>query len=83
MTVAIQSGVVNGRASKHANIGILPGTGRRAVAPGDGARAVTLKGEASRTVPELVENYVARPARAAPQHTRRARLRACEAAWRR
>ncbi len=65
MTVAVMGCVVNGPGeSKHANIGIsLPGTGERPVAPvyEDGAKTVTLKGDAiARDFQALVEAYVDR-----------------------
>jgi (E)-4-hydroxy-3-methylbut-2-enyl-diphosphate synthase len=80
MTVAVMGCVVNGPGeSKHANIGIsLPGSGENPVAPVyvDGARTVTLKGEAiAEEFQQIVQNYVvtryggqAQAARAALQH---------------
>jgi (E)-4-hydroxy-3-methylbut-2-enyl-diphosphate synthase len=65
MTLAVMGCVVNGPGeSKHANIGIsLPGTGEEPVAPVyvDGARVMTLRGEAIvADFKQIVEDYVAR-----------------------
>jgi (E)-4-hydroxy-3-methylbut-2-enyl-diphosphate synthase len=65
MTVAVMGCVVNGPGeSKHADIGIsLPGTGEKPVAPVyvDGARTVTLKGDAiAAEFREIVDDYVRR-----------------------
>jgi (E)-4-hydroxy-3-methylbut-2-enyl-diphosphate synthase len=64
MTVAVMGCVVNGPGeSKQANIGIsLPGSGENPVAPVyvDGAKTVTLKGDAiAEDFQRLVQNYVA------------------------
>ena len=63
MTVAVMGCVVNGPGeSKHANIGIsLPGSGENPVAPVyvDGAKTVTLKGDAiAEEFQAIVQNYV-------------------------
>ncbi len=92
MTVAVMGCVVNGPGeSKHANIGIsLPGSGENPVAPVyvDGARTVTLKGEAiAEEFQQIVQNYVvtryggqAQAARAALQHEAPRADTACKAA---
>jgi (E)-4-hydroxy-3-methylbut-2-enyl-diphosphate synthase len=63
MTVAVMGCVVNGPGeSKHANIGIsLPGSGENPVAPVyvDGAKTVTLKGDAiAEEFQQIVQDYV-------------------------
>jgi (E)-4-hydroxy-3-methylbut-2-enyl-diphosphate synthase len=63
MTVAVMGCVVNGPGeSKHANIGIsLPGSGENPVAPVyvDGAKTVTLKGDAiAQDFQQIVQDYV-------------------------
>jgi (E)-4-hydroxy-3-methylbut-2-enyl-diphosphate synthase len=63
MTVAVMGCVVNGPGeSKHANIGIsLPGSGENPVAPVyvDGAKTVTLKGDAiAQEFQQIVQDYV-------------------------
>jgi (E)-4-hydroxy-3-methylbut-2-enyl-diphosphate synthase len=63
MHVAVMGCVVNGPGeSKHANVGIsLPGSGERPVAPVyvDGAKTVTLKGDAiAEDFQRIVEEYV-------------------------
>jgi (E)-4-hydroxy-3-methylbut-2-enyl-diphosphate synthase len=78
MTVAVMGCVVNGPGeSKHANIGIsLPGSGENPVAPVyvDGAKTVTLKGEAiAEEFQRIVHDYVvarygAQAANSATQH---------------
>jgi (E)-4-hydroxy-3-methylbut-2-enyl-diphosphate synthase len=65
MNVAVMGCVVNGPGeSKHANVGIsLPGTGEVPVAPVyvDGAKTVTLKGDAiAEEFQAIVEDYVQR-----------------------
>jgi (E)-4-hydroxy-3-methylbut-2-enyl-diphosphate synthase len=72
MTVAVMGCVVNGPGeSKHANIGIsLPGSGENPVAPVyvDGAKTVTLKGDAiAEEFQQIVQEYVVARYGAQPQ----------------